>query len=121
MSSSLERTNCPICNKDILKSSLRKHRIAIHGEHIPPAKIQEKKVGLQAIPIIIPFENVPEKDPIRILLSKLEGCKRDFNGTKSAMQLYFSYEEHDLLLTCVKDCLTKKNEQLTQVASVKLS
>lgn len=118
MPSLIQRVNCPVCSKELNRSSLRKHRIEVHKEHIPaqlqeykPAQTKVSETKLEVIPAIVSsFGNIEEKDPTRILLAKLEGCRKDFNGTKSSMQLYFSYNEYDLLLSCVKESINKKND-----------
>lgn len=111
MSSSLENDTCPTCFKVLRKASIRKHRIEVHGEKIYP-KIQVARIEKLDTPLtansILP-QRVYETNPVKVLLNKIEGCAHHYNGTKEAMQLYFSFEECNLILECVRECL-KKNE-----------
>lgn len=104
---------CPVCNKEMWKTSIRKHRISVHKESVPEAKPKFIVTDV-SIKEAIPFSYIDEKDETLILLNKIEGCKKDFNGTKSAMQLYFSFKECELLIECVKCVLQKKEKELIQ-------
>lgn len=102
---------CEVCKRSLQFGSLRKHKTNVHNENIP-AKIQVELSPYVAP--IIPFSKIDDKEPAKILLKKIQGCKKDFNGTKSAMQLYFSFEECELLIDCVKCVLEKKEKEITQ-------
>lgn len=98
---------CSTCKKFMNRASIRRHKIMIHKENIP-SSFQDIKVTEEQKREVIPFANIPENDPTLILLNKLKGCSQLFNGTKSAMQLFFSFDEYQLLTSCVKETLEKK-------------
>lgn len=105
---SKKKKRCPECKKLLHKTSINKHRKNVHGKDL-----EIEKIDLMTGLLLEPFHKISDDDGAKILMRKLEGCMFLFNGTKESRELHFGSKEIELMIDCVKEVLTRKEQELS--------